>query len=249
MSIFDTDNKMLKEICKLPDKDDWINSFIKSDKFQSILLETSKIDRSPIILFDRNSLGEDPPRTPRQYELKRNHIDLQPFYILDFISNNSTGSIFDIGCGFNFFKKFYNIVGIDPFSLEADINDEFNDSFAHTHANSMDNIFSINAIHFVSIVEIQKRIENYFNLTKKNGYAYLSMNVERVLDWTYDKTKNTKNIENFYFPKNDLSSEIDSMINDALSNLDVEILLYNNKINEIVSDSVNGNIRILVKRK
>lgn len=156
-------------------KHEWVNNFTKSDKFKSYQEFVDSLDGTIRYKFDDYLIFG-----AREAEVKHYTVDLQPFYILDYITTNNDELIYDIGCGINLFSRFYNVVGIDYGHPNADIVDTFDVNFCDKNKNAFENAISINGIHFCSIFEIEERIKNYFDLVKPGGYAYLAINTGRL---------------------------------------------------------------------
>ncbi len=234
----------------LPDKAQWLSNFVESTKYKEIVYEVEKLRGDVFFTFEPTiSNSTNWSDSPRYKQLRSGIINLQPFYILEYISSMNNGKIYDIGCGYNFFKKFYNIVGIDPLDINADIQDEFNDNFVKKNNLSLDNIFSINAIHFCKLLDLEERISNFFSLVRPNGNAYLAINIERVFDNTFkDYQGASKTLLNKLYP-NGLALGIDESIKKILDSNVYEVILYENLIEQYRNEIVDGNLRILIKRK
>lgn len=226
---------------KMPSKTEWIDTFVKSNKYQTLLEKANSYKIEPILLFDElNVNNQTRPFTTRENDIRAGIFDLQPFYILDYISQHTQESIYDIGCGFNFFKNFYNIVGIDPDSKYADIKDAFDDDFCSRYYNKLPNVFSINAIHFTSFDNLEIRIKKYFDLIS-SGYAYLAINLSRVYEKTFNKELKDKKQFAEVFDKIKTIKKI-------ISNIEGEILMLEDSFIKNPDSGMNGNIRVLIKR-
>lgn len=224
----------------LPNELLWAKDFMRSSRFDEIIQAVRDISTNSIETY----LDMDQGPTPRHQRMRRGDLDLQPFYILDYISRMSRGPIYDIGCGFNFFKNFYNIIGIDPHSLQADIQASYSLEMATENKGKMDNVFSINAIHFCSSDELKHRVKGFFDMVKPDGYAYLAINVARIFD----------DVLKF----EDLSKDQRSKANEILSNyakanvLDIcedEVIYWKDTIANKFDSYVNGNIKILARKR
>lgn len=223
---------------KLPNKKNWINNFIKSEKFKQISQEVDKLDTKKRIFFDNQEVIKKYRHelTPREKDLLEKKIDIQPFYILDFISSNSNEIIYDIGCGGNFFKKFYNIVGIDPNNKNCDIKGSFDSNFCKNYKEKFYNTFTINAIHFCSITKIEKNIYDYIDLVKENGFVYIAINSARIIE-----RSSQKELDN-------LKMSVKEYFDQIIEILPYEIYFYENIIDICSDEWLNGNIKILLKK-
>lgn len=125
--------------------------------------------------------------TPREIQIQKNKtLSLVPFYYIDYIlTHSSSDKIFDIGCGSNFFKNFYNVTGFDN-TEEADIPQLFDNTFVEQYKDKLDNAIAINSLHFIKITNLKKRIQEFYSVIKPGGYGYISLNMARLLTRTPD---------------------------------------------------------------
>lgn len=227
----------------LPNKNDWITKFISSNRHHDLLIRASEYSFDPIYKFDKKLvIRYNKTLTPREDDVRCKIFDLQPFYILDYINENNQNEIYDIGCGINFFKKFYNMIGIDINSVYADIVDEFNLDFCLKNQKKLSNVFSINAIHFCECKDLYERINMYFTLSKIGGYSYLALNIARPIELTYGKSLT-------YDENQKIALEVTKNIKEKINNISGTILLYEDLSHQYFDEGLNGNIRILMKRE
>lgn len=72
-------------------------------------------------------------------------ISITTLYYLQFLLQNNPKNIYDIGCGWNIWKRYYpQIVGIDYNSKHADIHEKFNDEFIERNLEKFDAAMSVN---------------------------------------------------------------------------------------------------------
>lgn len=163
-----------------------------------------------------------------------------PFYFIEMLKEKNPKNIYDLGCGWNIFKKYYpEIIGIgeEEENFFGDIHGVVNDEFVKNHYNYFESVFSINALHFISIEDFQEKVFDFYSMIKPNGRGWLSMNLQRLID-------NTKN-NNFHgFKLNDY----DAYIREKLIKLDLNYYAIDiNFLNE-VDDGIDGNIRIVIDK-
>lgn len=230
----------------LSDKDQWFESFINSGRVNLILEESERIRlyksrvSEPSILFD----SEGPNNTtssPREREYALGRVDAQPFYILDNIAALTDQPIYDIGCGMNIFKGFYNVTGIDWLHPNADLNLYVDDQYMLEHASSLENAISINSMHFCNVSGLSNIMVRFFNMIKPGGYGYMAIDSYQIVLYT----QMSENID---------ESVIIDNIRDIFNNItngnpDLgEVMYFKDLIDTLPDESVNGNMRILLKR-
>lgn len=252
----------MEDVNKLPDKLEWIDNFLQSKKYSDAQAEITKIRLNNCVFFDNESFTYSFNNvTIRHEDLMFGKLDIQPFYILDYISNQNNDIIYDIGCGYNFFKKFYNIVGIDPNDKAADIKDTFNKEFAEKYRGKFENAITINAIHFCNIAQFPLHVDAFINLVKPNGYVYIAINVIRLLektdiDFTLDLVRKKPITDQKLIPilesyRNNLIDfkNLSTYFHNIVSKLEDHVVYYEDMLEQNPNESLNGNIRILIKRK
>lgn len=231
----------------LPDESVWLDSFVKSQRFDEVVQAVRDMPANTIVTyFDIDSdrkVSAKRISTPRFDRMRGGDLDLQPFYILEYISSMSDGVIYDIGCGFNFFKKFYNIIGIDPTSDQADIQAPYDLPMAEENKGKMDNVFSINAIHFCQPNELRPRVRGLFDMVKPRGYAYLAINIARIFEEFLDfdaLSEDQKNKANGI-----LSAYAKANVLDICQD---EVIYWDDTIANKFDSYMNGNIKILIRK-
>jgi hypothetical protein len=171
------------------------------------------------------------------------------FYYTEFLVNINPDTIYDIGCGMNFFKGILpNVIGIDADGnaathSEYDIKDVFDAEFVVGHENQFQAVMSIDALHFTSITNFTKRVLDFARVIKPGGRGYIAMNAARLIDFTPKKDL----IELFGTDKRDanlISQYIDSEIRKLLLNF----LVVDNLVNEKLDDCMDGNIRLVIQK-
>lgn len=120
-----------------------------------------------------------PLMTPREYRGSRIFSAVPFYYILQLGINSK---IYDLGCGWNIYKKYLpEIVGIDNSSY-ADEQGLVDDEFVIKNEGRFDNVMSMNALHFISLTELPNRIRQVLKMTKTGGLIFIMMNVCNMLD-------------------------------------------------------------------
>ena len=218
-----------------------MEEFFSSEKYGAIKAAVEQQPHAPfMVLFDSDRL-DWANYTNREVSLRKKDLDLQPFYILEYMSKQNDNPIHDIGCGYNFFKKFYNIIGIDPNSDHADIKEGFDEAFIAKYKNSLDNAISINALHFCRIGELEDRMVGFFECVKPGGLAYCAINTAMVYETGTGGGSNV--IQN-----SGLIANMNKIIRRVIDRVSGTVLYYENKSSYVPKDIYNGNVRILIER-
>lgn len=183
--------------------------------------------------------------TPREFigsKINETQFSMAPLYYLRPLLENQTDKIYDLGCGWNIFKKYIpNIVGIDASgpdnpSYYADEHDVVDDDFIQGHANFFESVFSICALDFYPIENLKKRVEDFVSMVKPGGRGFLTLNVTTLL-----YTSKNKNF------KNNQKKEVDQFVRDQLKDIPINYIICDIDFTNI-NDSLDGNIRIVFER-
>lgn len=122
--------------------------------------------------------------TPRHHESLRK-ASAVPFYYLQFLDQSC--QIVDLGCGRNFFKPYFsNLHGIgaenQPHQFFGDQYGYVDDDFYTKHRSTFNSVFSINALHFNPLDNLQDIFVKFVNLVKPGGRGFLALNTTRMIE-------------------------------------------------------------------
>jgi len=163
-----------------------------------------------------------------------------PFYYLEFLTEKNPSTIYDLGCGWNIFKKYIsNIVGMDQGPLDhkyynANINGLVDKRYVDTHRNYFESVFSINALHFRPLSEIRNIVMEFYSMIAPEGRGWLALNLERMRERDLRLKKLHKR-------------DVEKFVNDELKNLPNVLLL---DIDFACTDNfMDGNIHIVFEKK
>ena len=180
--------------------------------------------------------------TPRQLygdKFRTTIFSAIPFYYLKFLTDKNPKIIYDIGCGWNIFKKYIpNIIGIGAESPEqpffyADIHDFVDDNFVENHQDFFESAFSICSLHYHPLSKIRKVVTDFVAMLKPNGIGYLAINLERMIE----KDKKFADV-----PHN----EIISFVRDELDNVDFDYLVFDLiEDKNLVDSAMDGSLRMV----
>lgn len=179
----------------------------------------------------------------------QSQFSMVPFYYLEKLLETNPTNIYDLGCGWNIFKKYIpNVIGVSPTHNNdnyADIHDQVDDDYIKGHENYFESVFSINALHFIPLSELEKIVKGFASMVKTNGKGrgFLSLNLQRMIDRTPGEFL-IKHI-NAAPTKHDYEKYVLSV----LEKIDVNYIILDVDLLYGIDDWMNGNIRIVFERK
>jgi hypothetical protein len=167
-------------------------------------------------------------------------------YYLNFLLEKNPKVIVDIGCGENLFKKLIsNIHGINP-TMESQLVDEldfFDEVFSRGHTDAYESVFSINAVHFVSLIDFKKRILEFYNIVKPGGRGFVTFNTARMLEHT-----STHDCQHLFATETPTTQQLTQYVKTILSNLSINFLVTDVLIDDAADETINGNIRLVFEK-
>jgi hypothetical protein len=187
-------------------------------------------------------------RTPRQIDAT-GKVSVKCFYYLKFLTEKNPKNIYDLGCGWNFFKRYIpNIIGIGAEDngsgcFYGDLYDKFNDTFVGKHQNYFESIFSINALHFSPLENLKKIILDFVSIIKPGGRGFLSLNLQRMKEHSEHKFDHFSVLD------------FDQYVRDQLVEIPVKYLCIDidfedhpKSLYSGIDESMDGNIRLVFEK-
>jgi hypothetical protein len=172
--------------------------------------------------------------------LSKTRFSVLPFYYLEFLTEKNPTNIYDLGCGWNIFKKYLpSIIGVgaeppDRADFFADIHDYVDDDYIKGHQNYFESVFAICSLHFVPMSDIRKRILDFASMVKPGGRGWISLNAQRMLE---------KDLKMFVMPH----KQLELWIRKELSNLPVTVLQFDMDLSKL-DEGMNGNIHLIFEK-
>ena len=219
-----------------------INSYDKKTflhEFSNTEIYSKLKEDFDILVFDYHGipdcfgLGSNSEMTPRQY-FGTSMFSCVPFYYLNYLTKHNPQVIYDLGCGWNIFKKYIpNIIGIgaeeagDKFY--GDICDIVDADYVANHQNTFESVFSINALHFRPLSELRKIVSEFSSMISSGGRGFLTLNLQRMIDLDPQK----------YEYETYIRSELDNFIF-VYEVFDVEL--------STIDSYMDGNIRMVIHK-
>jgi len=185
--------------------------------------------------------------TPRLVALEAaSKFSVTPLYYLDFLLEKNPTSIVDIGCGANIFKRIIPCIhGIDPIpdNPHCDEIGFFDSEFSQAHTDEYESVFSINAIHFISLIDFEKRLLEFINIVKPGGCGFVTFNATRMLELT--SKEELQQLFGDIFPN---SQTITDYVRRIIQNISLKFLVIDLCINQELDEVMNGNIRLVFEK-
>jgi hypothetical protein len=190
--------------------------------------------------------------TPREYYSRkhtfpeRSIFSMVPFFYLKPLLEKNPKTIYDLGAGYNIFKKYIpNIIGISPTHNTdnySDIHDIVDAEFVCGHQNYFTSVFSINALHFRPLIDLKAVIQEFASMIAPGGRGFLSLNITRMIERTPIELLNQAlgTIQ----PTNNNYSEYTRKV---LSDINLNYLIVDVDLTEM-DNPMDGNIRIVVEK-
>lgn len=190
--------------------------------------------------------------TPRQFlgDSTSNVFSVVPFYYLQFLQERNSTHIYDIGCGWNIFKKYIpNIIGIaneEPNSryFYGDMHGSFDQKYIDMHQNYYDCAFSINALHFVPLEILRQRVIDFISIISPQGRAFLTLNATRMIERSTEDF-----LLNIFGTNKPTNQQFDQYIRNELENLPCEMIVVDIDVSNSINDVMEGNIRLVFDKK
>lgn len=168
------------------------------------------------------------------------------FYLRKLLEQNPS-QLYDLGCGWNIFKRYIpNIIGISPTHNQdgyGDIHDIVDDEFVLGHQNYFDSVFSICALHFRSLSELEKITNDFVSMIKPGGRGLLTMNLARFVEETPAQF-----LFDTFGTDEPKKKDYELYIRNTLSNVDVNFLVVDIDLT-VMDESMNGNIRLVIEKQ
>jgi len=191
-------------------------NFIQSDLYKKL-----QKDHKHLFLdfyYDNLDLKYEQTKNYRQSWFDNSVLYYSIFIYLNTIINESHKKIADVGCGYNFLKKYFsNVIGYDKKEF-ADYQEYFDEDFISKHQDEFDVAIAINSIHYVSLTDFSSRINDFGKIIKPDGYGFVTFNLQRMIERTDEKfLENYNSIEDFY-----------NYINQEVKKIDYKVVVYDN---------------------
>jgi hypothetical protein len=198
-----------------------------------------------VICFSDNHNYEAIRGTPREWygtKIRRSVFSLVPFYYISYLTQHNPTKIYDIGCGWNIFKKYIpNIIGIagekpDTMDYHGDEYGWVDERYIQDHQGYFESAFSINSLHFVHLTHIRQRVLDIVSMIAPGGRLFLSLNLARMIE--VDPKFNGWSMQ-----------DVDTWVRNQLDNMPFTYEVFECTYFENKDEFLNGNIRMVIWNK
>jgi len=182
-----------------------------------------------------------------RYGRPKSYFSAVPFYYLDFLLKENPERIYNLGCGWNIFKKYIstNIIGVGTEDIHSGLffGDEYsniNSDYIIKHQGFFKSVFSINSIHHYPMENIRNKVTEFASMIAKDGKGFITINLQRIMELSQDVRFKVVNLDFF-----------EEWIRTELYNLPLD---YDYEVFDLNFDPENinyfmdGNIRMIIKR-
>jgi len=215
-------------------------------KFKSTELYTRLKAEFDVLIFDKHfspaiaSLEQVTPRKMWGDKATKTYLSMLPFYYIDILMQKQPKEIYDLGCGWNLFKRYFPVIGVGAEDINDkvkfwDLHDFVDDEFIAGHQNYYNSVFSICALHFHPLSSIRKVVCDFYSIIAPGGRGWLSLNSQRMVE------RDRK----FYSSS---SSEVQEYINTQFKDLPGKILEQDVDIIGSRDEGMDGNIQIVFEK-
>ena len=226
----------MKNLLPYP-KTEFQNTFSKTDIYRRL------VEDFDIVSFEKCLISKS-VSTPRQIAGHRNYKNVfsaVPFYYLQYLVEKHPKEMYDLGCGWNIFKKYMpNIIGVgaeapDSGNYFGDIHDFVDDGYIEGHKEHFESVFSICALHFYPVELIANRINDFYSMIRPGGRGFLALNAQRMID------KGNKTFKSNF--------ELDEFCRQELAKCKhINFIVIDIDLSFSIDDCMDGNIRLVMEK-
>jgi hypothetical protein len=200
------------------------------------------------LVWDKHVHGDFLYPTGRQYMGVRT-CSMTSFYYIEKLLENNPPLVYDLGCGWNLFKRYHpTIIGISPDEVSNDkvfFGDEFDffdDEFVKYHREEYEAIMAICSLHYYPLSLLKETAPNFISLVKPGGRGYISFDITTMLE------REDPEILNGLFGTAEPSSiQVDDYVIEQLSDLPCKYLIFDADTVEN-KDQLDGDVRLVFEK-
>lgn len=183
-------------------------------------------------------------------------ISVVTLYYLNFLLEKNPNKIYDIGCGWNIWKRYYpQIIGIDsePSNSYADIIQRFDNNFIRDFRNKIESLMSVNINLGVIPDEKQQfgcipctyenyaqQVEYLMQVIKPGGRAYFAISRHGMFKFTPKEWYKENNVHPYDYDK------LSNLLLDSIKSLPLDVVSFDCELDLLESvPAFDGCIRLV----
>jgi hypothetical protein len=206
-------------------------TFVETDIYKQL------VNDFHTVTFKKNF---DPFKTPRQQygEGFRTVFTACIFYYIEYLTKHNPKEIYDLGCGWNIFKKYIpEVIGVagEPESVSnyyGDMNDYIDDQYIENHRDYYESVMCLGTLNFLPIKDFRKIVTGFVSMIKTGGHGLLTLNIGPMIQC------DNSGFEGFE-PAN-----YEKYIRKELVDVDCEFEVVDVDLT-VMSEMMNGNVRLV----
>jgi hypothetical protein len=209
--------------------------FAKEFRYSEIYKQL--VDDFDVVTFKKNF---DPFKTPRQEygERRQTLFTACIFYYIEFLTRHNPEKIYDLGCGWNIFKRYIpGIIGVagEPDSVSnyyGDMNDYIDDEYIENHRDYFESVMCLGTLNFLPMKDFGKIVSGFVSMIKPGGRGLLTLNIGPMIQTSNEGFEN-------YTP-----ADYERYIRTELVGIDCEFEVVDVDLTVMV-EKMNGNVRLV----
>lgn len=190
-----------------------------------------------VVTFKKNF---DPFKTPRQEygERRKTIFTACIFYYIEYLTRHNPTKIYDLGCGWNIFKRYIpGVIGVagEPESCSnyyGDVNDYIDDDFILQHKDYYESVMCLGTLNFLPLENFRSIVQGFVSMIKKDGHGLLTLNIGPMIERSQGGFKGYS------------AEQYETWIRNELENIDCEFEVVDVDLT-VLSEMMNGNVRLV----
>jgi hypothetical protein len=217
-----------------------INAYNEKEFKQQFLgseIYNQLVDDFDVVTFKKNF---DVFQTPRQKygENRKTIFTACIFYYIEYLTRHNPKEIYDLGCGWNIFKRYIpGVIGVggEPESCSnyyADIHDYIDDDYILQHRDYYESVMCLGTLNFLPFGDFGKIVKGFVSMIKPGGHGLLTLNIGPMIECSNEGFEG-------YTP-----ADYEQYIRTELETVDCEFEVVDVDLT-VMSEMMNGNVRLV----
>ena len=195
------------------------------------------VDDFDVVTFKKNF---DPSKTPRQEygERRKTIFTACIFYYIEYLTRHNPKEIYDLGCGWNIFKRYIpGVIGVagEPESVSnyyGDMNDYIDDEYMENHRDYFESVMCIGTLNFLPFGDFTKIVLGFVSMIKPKGHGLLTLNISPMIKTSNNGFEGYTPVDYERYIRTELET-----INCEFEVVDIDLT--------VMSEMMNGNVRLV----